>query len=187
MSLNNFSLANEFTKNSILNTSSLLRLNRFRGELLVPPRISEKLKQIPNDKLSWNIFQVNCPEMRLGIEAKEIDMIPRYYIKNWEYDDLTISFIEGAELPIKNFFVGWMSSFGLDMIDYTRHYFDDIAAESFKIFPIDNNNIESAHHEFRKVMPFKVNSHDFNLSGSDDEVVMTTVSFKYTNHSVYSA
>lgn len=178
----NFDLKDSFISNSILGSSSLLRLNRFYGNIECPILFSNDMLKYSD--LSWNMFQVNCPAMKLGIETKEIDTIPRYFIKNWELEDLTISFIESADLKILSFFYEWMRILGLDSITYNRNYFNDIVSPSFKIYPLDNNNIGKVFHEFREVMPFSISNYDFNLSGTDDDVVMTTISFKYRTHSI---
>ena len=72
-----------FMQNSIINdeknSHGVLRLNRFYG---VIHGLKGFLPKGYDSFLSWNIWKVDCPSLKYDIESREVDMIPRYYIKN---------------------------------------------------------------------------------------------------------
>jgi hypothetical protein len=194
----------QFAENSILADSSsagsksysngVLKLNRFVGILDIPTSIKGYFNTKGfgrgnnnelsgqggwgNDFLAWNCFKVDCPELRIGIESREVDMMPRHYFKNWEYDDLAISYIESADLKIRHFFFEWMHA-GLDVDTFQRHYYDDIKSNWFVMYPLDFQGEVERFTIFRDLVPFSINSVNFDVSDDGVATALTTIKFKY--------
>ena len=132
-------------------------------------------------ELSWNIFKVDCPSIKLGVDAREIDMIPRFTIKNYEYDDLSVSFIESSELKFRYFFYQWMTK-ALGPDSYTRNYYSHVVASSFEIHPIDFNGNSSIADVFHEILPYDINSINYDIMDDGTQTALTTVKFKYMRH-----
>lgn len=196
----------QFIEHSILNdtntvggqaarSNGVLRLNRFVGVLSL---INMKVGKGPlfnnneisdggwgTDFLSWNIFKIDCPALRIGIEAKEVDMRPRYYFKNWEYDDLSVSFLESSDLKMRHFFFEWMEC-ALTARSYARSYYDDVMSPWFIIYPLNFRGQAERYEIFRELVPFDISSINYDVSDNGEQVMLTTVKFKYTSHEVLS-
>lgn len=169
---------NNFLANSVLKNSPL-RTNRFIGVL-----DTGKLN-IDSKTLAWNIYKVNCPNLFLDIDSREIDMQPKIYFKNWVYNDLEVSYLEDSSLTIRKLFFAWMNKI-VSSETFRRAYYDDIKADYFKIMPINNKGQSDSYEVFYDVTPFEINSIDFEMDGSGDNTVLTTVKFKYIGHEVKS-
>lgn len=187
-----------FINHSILNdekiSNGILRLNRFIG-VMHGVKDFKKMDSTANneiskpglgtDFLSWNIFKIDCPSLHIDIDTREVDMIPRHYHKNWTYDDLSVSFIESSDLKIRHFFFEWMNII-LNAKDYNRQYYNSIMADDFRIYPINFQGQAERYEIFRQVTPFDVNSINFDVSDSGDQVALTIVKFKYIGHEILS-
>ena len=199
-----------FAENSAINdyastsgkgfSNGLLRLNRFAAVMDLPHKlkgyyrdgigrgnnnemVGEGSGGYGNDFLSWNCFKINCPELRLGIEAKEVDMIPRYYAKNLEYDDLAISYLETSDLKVRHFFFEWMHGL-IDVSTFERQYYDDVKSPWCVIYPLNYQGQVERFDIFRDLVPFSVSSVDYDVSDENSQVVLTTVKFKYFRHEI---
>lgn len=192
-----------FIQHGILNdgddhsrSNGILRLNRFVGAISLIGMKSKLFADLKNNNeisdggwgtefLSWNIFKIDCPSLRIEIESKEVDMRPRYYFKNWSYDDLTVSFIESADLKMRHLFFEWMEC-ALTAKDYARNYFDDVKAPWFMIYPLNFQGQAERVEVFREIVPFELNSINYDVADNGEQVFLTTVKFKYTSHELMS-
>lgn len=171
----------EFFNNSLLydeksNHCGLLRLNRFIG--VIDGGVENKYEKM----LTWNLFQINCPSFRLETESREIDAIPRYCAKSWAYDDLTVSYLETANLKIKNIFARWMNRV-LNHQTFARAYYDDVKANTFKIYALrSDGKLSSTVEIFYNLIPIEISSVDYDVSDEGTNVVLTKVKFKYVGH-----
>lgn len=199
LNFNSFTSIDGFIKNSILNdsnySSGVMRLNRFVGVMDVKKikdgtifadfKHNNDVQDYGNDFLAWNIFKINCPALRLGIESKEVDMIPRYYFKSWENDDLEISFIESADMKMRHYFFEWMEC-ALHSVSFVRHYYDDVKSNWFVIYPLNNKGVAERYDIFLDLVPYDINSINFDVSDTGEQTVLTSVKFKYIKHRVLS-
>lgn len=199
LNFNSFMSVDTFMKNSILNdnrySNGVMRLNRFVGVMDIQKiksgtmfeafKHNNDVEDYGNDFLAWNIFKVDCPSLRLGIDSKEVDMLPRYYFKSWENDDLSISFIESADMKMRHYFFEWMEC-ALHSVSYTRHYYDDVKSNWFVIYPLNNVGVAERYEIFLDLVPFDINSINFDVSDNGEQTVLTTVKFKYIRHRVLS-
>lgn len=188
-------LMDDFINHSILNdnkiSSGLLRLNRFIGVMDVPdikalaPYLQHNTEIGKNTTqfLSWEIFKIDVPALRLGVESKEVDMMPRMYYKNWEYDDLAVSYLESSDLKIRHFFFEWMLTI-LDSNTFKRAYYDDIRTKQFRVYPLNYQGQGDRYEVFTDLAPYDVSSINYDVSDEGTNVVLTTVKFKYTKHQV---
>jgi len=177
----NFVDIDAFLDNSILNdsknNSGVLRLNRFFGVIEGVP------KGEGGGQLAWNIFKVDCPSLSLEVESREVDMAPRIYFKNYRYDDLAISYIESSELLFRRFFSKWMRNV-LDPLSYTRNYYDNVKASTFDLYPINFEGKTFAYDRFHDLVPFDINSINYDMQDDGSSTVLTTVKFKYLRHEI---
>ena len=179
MNLHKYTDINQFVAHSFLGDGSgahragILRLNRFVGLLSVNAE----------EFLAWNIFKISCPAITLGVKSSEVDMIPRYYFENWEFSDLTVSFIESADLAIRQYFFNRMNRC-LNIDTYDRQYFDTTKISSFKIYPLDNAGNAVVCDSFYDLVPFNISVIDYDMADEGGTVALTTVSFKYVKHKV---
>jgi len=173
-----------FIQNSIINdeknSNGVLRLNRFYG---VIHGLKGFMPKGYDSFLSWNIFKVDCPSIKLESESREVDMIPRIYFKNYVYDDLSISYIESSELRFRRFFAKWMKNV-LDPNSYSRKYYNDVKADSFKVYPINFKGTAYTYDIFYDIVPFEINSINYDVQDDASQTVLTTVKFKYLRHEV---
>lgn len=169
---------NKFYENSTLKSTDILRQSRFVGVLTTPSIIS-----LPEDKLTWNLTKVKCAGFELGVGNKEVDMMPRYYFKNYVYDDLSVSYIETCDLQIRKLFVDWMDKC-LSVKGYVRNYFDDVKSPHFEVFPLSGRGDVVNTENFYDIVPYKIDSLEYDTSSSDDQLVHTTVFFKYLRHDI---
>jgi len=169
---------NKFYENSTLKSTDILRQSRFVGVLKTPAIIN-----MLEDTLTWNITKVKCAGFELGIGSKEVDMMPRHYFKNYVYDDLSVSYLETAELTIRTLFVRWMDKC-LTVKGYAREYYDNVKSTSFSIYPLNGRGDGSAIEVFKDLVPYKIDSLEYDTASSDDQLVHTTVFFKYLSHDI---
>jgi hypothetical protein len=194
MDLKKYLDINNFVNNSAfndagVNDAGLLRLNRFIGVLHA--KDFSNLSTVfggtkafnRSEYLTWNIMKIDVPEFKIGIETKEVDAIPRYYFKTWEYSDLSISFLESSDLDMKHYFFSWMT-YALNAKTFVRRYYDDVKADQFIIYPIDNDGGNSMIEIFYEVVPFSVSSFNYDVTDEGNSVALTTVKFKYIGHEV---
>lgn len=177
----NFLNINNFLEHSLYNDNKMstgpLRINRFMGIM------DSKHLKINEMNLAWNIYKVNCPAITLDIETREVDMVPKIYFKNWAYSDLEISYVESSDLLIRNLFYGWMKKI-VSPDHAKRDYYDEVKAEHFKLFPLDNNGNAHIQDVFYEVTPFSIDSVNFDMGDSGEQVALTTIKFKYLRHEV---
>jgi len=180
----NYMKIDEFYANSLINgdkfPNGLLRLNRFIGILDITKTPKTGFDQ---DFLTWQIFKATCPALAFDVEHREVDMIPRYYVKNYRYDDLSVSYLESSNLTIKNFFFQWMNSI-LNAQSYVRQYYNDISSASFKLYPLNKDGNITRYDIFRDLIPVSVDSIEFDVEGDDGGAALTTIKFKYISHSI---
>lgn len=177
----NFVSTHNFFHNSVLydekeNTCGLLRLNRFIG--VIDGGVEYKYEKM----LTWNLFQINCPSIRVETDSREVDAIPRYCVKSWAYDDLTVSYLETADLKIKKIFVKWMNRV-LDTTTFAREYYNNVKAHTFKIYAIKSNgDISDTYEVFYNLIPVEISSVDYDVSDEGTSVALTKIKFKYIKH-----
>ena len=186
--LSRFTDIRQFAENSVFeNPSGLLRLNRFvciiNAKKFEDSGTNTSSFSNDDDALVWNVFKVNCPDIKIAMEQKEVDAIPRYYFKTWQYDDLSVSFIESADLAIKNYFYTWMN-YALNAITFERKYYDDITADWLYVCPLNNNGEVEKIEKFTDVVPITISSVDYDLSDEGNQLSLTTVKFKYLRHTL---
>jgi hypothetical protein len=183
LDIKNFVDNSSVNDNSGITNSGLLRLNRFIG-IMDKKTFTNSADVTKNDDfLVWNLFKVSCPSLKIGVVTKEVDAIPRYYFKTWEYDDLSISYLESANMIIRHYFYSWMS-FALNARTFERHYYDDVKANQFIIYPLGNNGESDMIEVFHDIVPISIDSVDFDVSDDGNAVALTTVKFKYIGHEV---
>lgn len=201
----NFMDINRFYQNSALNdnikngkSNGILRQSRFVGIIKLPP-IRRKFPQLGhnneitdetdggwgNEFLAWNITKIKCPAFELGIGSKEVDMMPRHYFKNWTNEDLQISYLETSDLKMRHMFFEWMESC-LTVKGYVRQYYDDVKSDWFTIYPLNYQGGVDRYEIFRDLVPYKIDSVEYDISSDDESLVHTTVSFKYLKHELLS-
>lgn len=197
INFNSFMDVDIFIRNSNLNdinySNGLMRLNRFVGVMDVKKLMKQfphcfhnnELEDYGNDFMAWNIFKINCPEFRIGMEMREVDSIPRYYFKNWEHDDLEVSYIESADMKIRHYFFEWMES-AIFTKTYQRSYFDDVKSDWFIIYPLNFQGQAERYEIFQDLVPISINSVNYDVSDDGSQTVLTTVKFKYTHHRLLS-
>ena len=179
MNLHKYTDINQFVAHSFLgdghgaHRAGILRLNRFVGLMSVST----------SEFLAWNIFKVSCPTVKLGIKMNEVDMIPRYYFENWEFADLSVSFLESSDLTVRQYFFDWMNK-ALNIDTYNRQYFDAVKASSFKIYPLDNAGNAVVCDAFYDIVPYEVSTIEYDVSDEGAGVALTTVKFNYMKHKV---
>lgn len=176
--MSDFTNINNFYTNSALISKDILRQSRFKGILKSP-----SIPSLPEEFLTWNLTKVKCSGFELGTGYKEVDMMPRYYIKNWVLDDLSISYLETSDMQIRKWFYQWMDNC-LTTDGYKRNYYDEVKSDLFTIEPLDGRGNSSTKEVFRDLVPFKIDSLEYDTSSSDDQLVHTTVFFKYLSHSI---
>lgn len=173
----NYASIQEFIDNSALHYASILRNSRFVGIMDMGTKTSIGY----DESFIWNIMKITCPGFKIGVDSKEVDMIPRYYFKNYEIDDLSISYLETSDLMMRKFFHNWLNKI-LNMHSYDRKYFNDICANTFKIFPLNEHNLITSCDVFEEVVPYDINYIDFDVSEGGENLSLTTVKFKYVRH-----
>jgi hypothetical protein len=114
---------------------------------------------------------------------KEVDMIPRYYFENWDFADLSVSFLESADLTVRQYFFNWMNR-ALNIDTYNRQYFDAVKAASFKIYPLDNAGNAVVCDSFYDIVPYEVSTIEYDMADEGGSVALTTVKFNYMKHKV---
>jgi hypothetical protein len=152
----------------------------------IPSILLKKLNAVSgnaNEFLSWNLFKVDCPQIFLDSDTREVDMNPTTYFKNYVFDDLSVSYIESSQLIFRRFFFEWIKMV-IDPDTYSRSYYDDVSAGSFKVYPIGFSGKTPSYDEFFDLVPFEINSLNFDVQDDGSQTVLTTVKFKYMKHKV---
>lgn len=183
MDLRHFLNINKFLENSVIGTKTnagILRQNKFMCLLHAPSKYMPQLKD--NGWLEWNVLSVDCPNISVSTEFVEVNSHIHYYLKSREDSDLSITFIDDANLSLRNFFYTWINE-GFNHKKMARSYIDDCCAEDMLVIPLSHDGIGKMCDKFEKVFPYEINSLDYDFA-SEDAYLKTTVKFKYRFHTV---
>jgi hypothetical protein len=165
-----------FISNSGLNSQyGLLRPNRFIC------KIGTATRTIPKD-MQWDVLEFQCPGISLSLGESEVDAHMHYYLKTRSDTELSIVFLETADLKIRKFWHDFMKD-GFDHENQKRNYIEKISIRDMKIIPIDSKGYGKYCDYFDKVFPFEISELQYNME-SEDSILKTTVKFKYSFHKV---
>lgn len=140
-------------------------------------------------KLSFNVSKISMPGQNIALKRAENVGPQRFIYSKKEYVDLSISFIDTADLKIKNFFKFWISR-GFDDITGQRRFFPDEMSSQIIVYPLmpDGSLIPTLDGNdfcceiFGKCLPFEVSDYDYDVSEDDNTLKLTEVKFAYRYH-----
>lgn len=169
-----------FIARSFITTSKrgLLRSNRFVIEFHTPKAFSPS--GIKVGELMYNALAVACPNISVETGGMEINSWMQWYYKTRNDTDLSVTFLESADLKVRKFFESWIN-YGYDNRARKRRYIDEIVAPYFKVWPLDANGQRSTCDVFTEVFPYEVNGLEYNVS-DENNILKTEVKLKFKLH-----
>lgn len=196
-----------FLKNSILEKENIFLTNFFLVDFELPKDdkdIKHKIGTQANKmglgfgdlsvkrNLSFNVSKVSMPGHNISLKRVDNTGPQRFIYSKKEYQDLSISFIETADLKIKNFFKYWISR-GFDDITGQRRFFPDDISAKIIVYPLlpngskifVNKEGEEGFYNceiFCKCLPYEVADYEYDVTDSDSTLKLTEVKFAYRYH-----
>lgn len=135
----------------------------------------------PINDFVYDAIEVSVPGITMAVSGSIIDQRPRYHGTERSDQDLSITFIESADMPYRKFFSSWINMIW-DPRTKTRNYPADYTADEIRVWVLDNEAKGAICDIFKDVFPFEINDLDFNVSKYD--TMTTTVKFKIGLHDV---
>lgn len=167
-------------QSSIADNLGIPTLNRFVCLLNAPPKNS---LLSDNGFLEFQVIRVDCPN--IGIEPGselELNGVRRFWFKGRNDADLSVTFLETPDLVLRRFFFAWMQlAVNVSSEGALRGYLEEYIAKEFLIFPLDQSGRGHYNDKFINIFPYDINSINYDY-GRDNEIIETTVKFKYMFH-----
>ena len=172
------------TQSSIADNLGIPTLNRFVCLLNGPPTGS-KYGRLLNDNgfLEFQVTKVDCPN--IGIEPGsdlELNGVRRFWFKGRNDADLSISFLDTPDLLLRRFFYAWLQmAVEVSTAGALRGYLEEYVAKEFLVFPLDQYGHGHYSDKFTEIFPYDISSINYDY-GRDNEIIETTVKFKFLFH-----
>lgn len=170
--------ANFLSSSSMLSDNGLANKSRFLVEI---PLSGDIEKFFNMDFLRWNVLSASVPGVDMAVSMTSINQRPRYFGTERADQDVQLTFLESADMPIRRGFDKWI---GLIWDPFTgiRQYPDDYTVESMKIWSLSAAGQGVYYDEFQGIFPYNIADLDWDTAGY--EIVPTVVKFKYRTHVV---
>jgi hypothetical protein len=140
-------------------------------------------------KLSMSVTKISMPGQSVSLKRSNLFGPQRFVYTQKEYQDISISFIESADMKMKNFFKYWISR-GYNDITGERKFFPDDISGIIRVYPLKPNGdaIETLDGQdfcceiFYKAMPYEVSDYDLDNTQEDTNLNTIEVKFAYRAH-----
>jgi len=163
----------EKLKSTIASRNGLARTNQFR--VLLPTNIPGITLDM--DTLDTLCENVNLPGKQILTSNRVIGMEFQKVAYGYAVDDVSMTFMETSDMPIKKYFDAWRSTI-LDEVTQTVAYKVDYQ-RTIKIFKMDNQNRSTYGVELLEAFPTTISS--VVLGNDDNQYVRTNIQISYTN------
>jgi len=178
---------NKYKNNSTLSDNlGLPFVNRYICLLNAPSKTSGEFSN--NGWLEMQVLSVDCPSLGVDFGEMEMDGVRRFYSKTTANDDLQITFLETPDLSLRRFFYAWLNlAVRTDNQGNStrRLYQDQYTCKELKVAPLDFEGKAYYADRFLQTFPYKIQDINYNY-GTSNEIIKTTVSFKYVFHDIVS-
>lgn len=147
------------------------------------------LLNIENDEgvtpgwLALQALSIEVPSFGIEPVEHELNGARRIYFKGRTDSEMSITFLERPDLPLRRFFYNWMQR-AIEvnhMTGVTRNYMETYICPNFFIFPLDYIGKATYSDSFMNVVPYEISGISYNYSQAG-EVLKTVVKFKYMYH-----
>lgn len=169
-------------KSSLADNTGIPLINRFCCYLNAPTTLGK------NGWLEMQVLSVDVPNIGIDPVEQELNGVKRYYFKGRNDADLGITFLETPSLKLRKFFFQWLQlAINISDSGVVRNYMQDYMPTpcDFFIFPLNFEGKGVNCDRFTNVFPYDISSISYNL-GEPNEVIKTTVKFKYMYHHITS-
>lgn len=158
------------------NAGGLLRPNKFLVHVHPPEFGLTTNNKLTSEILSYNAIAFSCPPIEMDLGSYDYNSWYHWYFKRRVDVDLTIMFLESADLQIRRFFDKWIG-LGFNNETRNRQYLEDLES-TLELFPLDREGNKKFKITFLHSFPYKVDPLEFNVEDRD-QILKTIVSFKY--------
>ena len=174
--------SNFISSSSMQSPDGLTNKSRFLAEMSLKDPIDAFFES--DELLRWNVLSASVPGVDMAVSSTIINQRPRYFGTERADQDVQLTFLESADMPMRRGFDKWIGMIW-DSFTGVRLYPDQYSIESLKVWSLSSFGEGVYYDEFQGVFPYNIADLDWDTAGY--ETVPTVVKFKYRAHVVREA